>query len=198
MRHVRLAMKRLACVCAIVGAVVLTSVSFSAQGTTRVLVVTGGHAFEAEPFFKLFRDNPAITSAAAEHDGASASAWERDDLAAFDVIVLYDMPRHITPAQQAKLRSLFERGTGLVVLHHALVSFQDGPTDHLAGAGPPRTAGSLGQGGVRRRGNARHDPGHRPSHHSGHEGLHHRDEIRGFRVGGDVHPLLGGARPGSR
>ncbi len=127
MRHARLAMKRLACICAILGAVVLTSVSFSAQGAARVLAVTGGHAFEAEPFFGLFRDNAAITVAAAEHGTERATAWERDDLATFDVVVLYDMPRSITPAQQGKMRSLFERGAGLVVLHHALVSCQDWP-----------------------------------------------------------------------
>jgi hypothetical protein len=32
------------------------------QGKVRVLLVTGGHGFEKEPFFKLFQDNPDITS----------------------------------------------------------------------------------------------------------------------------------------
>ena len=202
MRHVRLAMKRLACVCAIVGAVVLTSVSFSAQGTTRVLVVTGGHAFEAEPFFKLFRDNPAITSAAAEHDGASASAWERDDLATLHVVVLYDMPRSITPAQQAKMRSLFERGTGLVVLHHALVSFQDWPDyERIIGgrypqppAGQPQISDAVGY---------QHDVDvpvtildSRHPITAGMKDFTIRDEIYwGFRVGSDVRALLGTTHP---
>ena len=202
MRHAGLAMKRLACVCAIFGAVILTSVSFSAQGTTRVLVVTGGHAFEAEPFFKLFRDNPAITFSAAGHDGASATAWERDDLATFDVIVLYDMPRSITPAQQAKMRSLFERGTGLVVLHHALVSFQDWPDyERIIGGrypDPPK-----GQPAVSNRLGYEHDvevpvtildASHPIT--AGMKDFTIRDEIYwGFRVGGDVHPLLGTTHP---
>ena len=38
----------------------------------RVLVVTGGHAFEKEPFFKLFQDNPDITYQAVEHPNAHA------------------------------------------------------------------------------------------------------------------------------
>ena len=39
----------------------------------RVLVVTGGHGFEKEPFFKLFKDNPDITFQAVEHPNAYTS-----------------------------------------------------------------------------------------------------------------------------
>jgi len=202
MRHARLAMKRLACVCAIVGAVALTSVSFSARGTTRVLIVTGGHAFEVEPFFQVFRHNAAITFTAAEHGTDTATAWERGDLASFDVVVLYDMPRSITPAQQARVRSLFERGTGLVVLHHALVSFQDWPDyERIIGGRypePPR-----GQPAVSDKLGYEHDAevpvtildaAHPIT--AGMKGFTIRDEIYwGFRVGGDVHPLLGTTHP---
>ncbi len=38
----------------------------------RVLLVTGGHPFEKEPFFKLFQDNPDITYQAVEHPDAHA------------------------------------------------------------------------------------------------------------------------------
>jgi hypothetical protein len=202
MRHARLAMKRFTCVCAIFGAVVLTAVSFSAQRSTRVLVVTGGHAFEAEAFFKLFRDNPAITTTAAEHAGTSATAWERDDLATFAAIVLYDMPRTITSAQQARLRSLFERGTGLVVLHHALVSFQDWPEyERIIGGRYPEPP--KGQPAVSDKLGYEHDvevpvtildAAHPIT--AGMKDFTVRDEIYwGFRVGGDVHPLLGTTHP---
>jgi type 1 glutamine amidotransferase len=202
MRHARLAMKRLACVCAIFGAVALAPVSFSAQGTARVLVVTGGHAFEAEPFFRLFRDDPAIMSTASEHTGASATAWERDDLAIYDVVVLYDMPRTITPAQQAQMRSLFERGTGLVVLHHALVSFQGWPDyERIIGGRYPEPP--KGQPAVSDKVGYEHgvevpvtilDAAHPIT--AGMKDFTIRDEIYwGFRVGGDVHPLLGTTHP---
>src|SRR5438552_15655418 len=120
-------MKALACICASLVAASLAPASFAGEAKTKVLVITGGHGFETEPFFQVFRDNPAITFTAAEHAKTNATAWERDDLASFDAVVLYDMPMKITPAQQAKLLSLFERGTGLVVLHHALCAFQDWP-----------------------------------------------------------------------
>jgi hypothetical protein len=202
MRLARLTMQRLACLCAIVGAVVLASVSFGAEGTTRVLIVTGGHAFEEGPFFQLFRDNPDIAFVAAEHDGASATAWERDDLVTYDVVVLYDMPRIITPAQQGKMCSLFERGAGLVGLHHALVSFQDWPDyERIIGgrypqppAGQPQVSAAVGY---------QHDVDvpvtildTRHPITAGMKDFTIRDEIYwGFRVGGDVHPLLGTTHP---
>jgi hypothetical protein len=47
----------------------------AAEGNTRlkVLVVTGGHGFEQEPFFKMFKDNPDITFTHAEHAKTNAT-----------------------------------------------------------------------------------------------------------------------------
>jgi type 1 glutamine amidotransferase len=91
-----------------------------------VLVVTGGHGFKEQPFFRMFDENPDIHYVTARQDQA-AEAYDSADLARFDAIVLYDSPSRITPAQQARFLSLFQRGTGLVVLHHALLSYQDWP-----------------------------------------------------------------------
>jgi type 1 glutamine amidotransferase len=93
----------------------------------KVLVVTGGHGFEQEPFFKMFLDNPEIAFTAAAHSKTNASVYERDDLLSYDVVALYDMPQKITEEQKARFLSLFSKGVGLVVLHHALVSYQDWP-----------------------------------------------------------------------
>jgi type 1 glutamine amidotransferase len=100
----------------------------------KVLVVTGGHGFQAQPFFKMFEDNPDISYVAAAQT-AAAEAYDREDLLAFDVVVLYDSPSEITPHQKARFRALFQRGTGLVVLHHALLSYQKWPEyEQVAGA----------------------------------------------------------------
>jgi len=93
----------------------------------KVLVVTGGHGFEEEPFFKMFSDNAAITFTAAEHAKTNASVYDRHDLLSYDVVVLYDLPQNITEAQKAKFTALFDKGIGLVVLHHALASYQKWP-----------------------------------------------------------------------
>src|SRR5438309_559875 len=44
-----------------------------ASEKTRVLVVTGGHGFEKDAFFKLFKDNPDIAYEAVEHPTAYSS-----------------------------------------------------------------------------------------------------------------------------
>ncbi len=92
----------------------------------KTLVVTGGHAFDQAPFFKLFSDNPELEVTAASHASkTNASVYDRDDLLSYDVVVLYDMPQRLTDAQKRHFRALFDKGIGLVVLHHALGSFQD-------------------------------------------------------------------------
>ena len=92
----------------------------------KVLVLTGGHGFKREPFFRMFADNPDIAFSEAKHSQA-AEGYESDDLLKQDAVVLYDMPKTITDAQKAKFMSLFERGIGLVVLHHALCAYQQWP-----------------------------------------------------------------------
>lgn len=92
---------------------------------TRVLVVTGGHPFEADPFFAIFDDIPGIH-------------WSRDRTPGrgFDVIVFYDMPGlsftsgeppvelSDPPAATRKLfASLLAEGVGLVFLHHAVAGW---------------------------------------------------------------------------
>jgi uncharacterized protein len=98
----------------------------NAAAPLRLLIVTGGHTFKAEPFFKMFTDDAGLTYAAATQDQA-AEAYERPDLLDFDAVLLYDSPTEITEAQKARFRALFEKGIGVVVLHHALLSYQKWP-----------------------------------------------------------------------
>jgi type 1 glutamine amidotransferase len=88
--------------------------------------VTGGHGFQAQPFFRMFDEDPGISYVAARQEQA-AEAYDREDLASYDVVVLYDSPSKISEAQKARLLALLQRGAGLVVLHHALLSYQDWP-----------------------------------------------------------------------
>jgi type 1 glutamine amidotransferase len=101
--------------------------SFAADSPLRVLVVTGGHGFESKPFFRMFEENAAITFTNAVQAKTSSSAYDRDDLLTYDCVVLYDMVQPITEAQKAKLLAALDKGIGLVVLHHALVSYQGWP-----------------------------------------------------------------------
>lgn len=111
----------------------------------KVLVVTGGHGFEQEPFFKMFRDNPEIEFTAVVHSPTNSAAYERPDLLSYDAVVLYDMVKEISEAQKARFLSLFEKGVGLVVLHHALVSYQHWPDfERIIGGRYPEGDGKSG------------------------------------------------------
>jgi type 1 glutamine amidotransferase len=167
----------------------------------RVLLFTGGHGFAKEPFFQIFQDNPEITVTQVEHTKNTADGWERADLAAADVVVLYDMPKTISPAQQERMCSLFARGTGLVVMHHSLVSVH-GWTDYeriIGGIYPTNSPPGTSATGYR------HDVeipvvvatrDHPIT--AGLQDFTVKDEIYwGYRVGPDVTPLLTTTHPES-
>ncbi|CAN5427708.1 ThuA domain-containing protein [soil metagenome] len=99
---------------------------------TSILVVTGGHPFEAEPFFAVFDDLSAT----------HGFTWMAADAptTGTDVVVFYDMPglrftRADPPVdltapndeQRAVMRQLLDNGTGLVFLHHAVASWPAWP-----------------------------------------------------------------------
>jgi type 1 glutamine amidotransferase len=169
----------------------------------KVLIVTGGHGFERKPFFDMFRQEPDLTFEEARQ-GQSATAYERDDLRDFDVVLLYDMKQEITAEQRRALVSLTERGTGIVVLHHALVSYQDWPEyEKIAGGRYPE--GQDHRGEVTKELGYRHDVDIPveiiAKDHPVAAGLSDfviHDEIYwGFRVAPDVTPLLRTSHPDS-
>ncbi len=92
----------------------------------RVLVVTGGHGFEKEPFFKLFKDNPDITYQAVEHPKAHAMLTT-EAAKQYDVIVTYDFNQKITDEAKADFVARLKDGKGLVVLHHSIAAYPEWP-----------------------------------------------------------------------
>jgi type 1 glutamine amidotransferase len=89
----------------------------------RVLVVTGGHDFEREPFFALFQGYDDITYQAVEHPKAH-DLFKPDAANQYDVLVLYDMWQDISDEAKANFVNLLQQGKGLVALHHCLASYQ--------------------------------------------------------------------------
>jgi type 1 glutamine amidotransferase len=98
-------------------------------GVIDTLVVTGGHPFQAEPFFAVFDALPGI----------SWSAATTPELG-HDVVVFYDMPglrftrgdpplEMIEPSTSHRdvIRELCASGTGLVFLHHAIAGWPTWP-----------------------------------------------------------------------
>ena len=90
----------------------------------RLLVVTGGHEFDAS-FWEIFKSRPNWKMDQRVHEPAdTCTAYDRPLAPDYDAVILYDMPRNITEAQQQNFLAIFERGVGVVVLHHALAGLQ--------------------------------------------------------------------------
>jgi type 1 glutamine amidotransferase len=98
----------------------------AAGAKTRVLIVTGGHDFEQEPFLAMFKANPQIVFEAVEHPKAHARLGA-EAARGYDVLVLYDMWQPISPEAKADFLARIKEGKGLVALHHCLASYQAWP-----------------------------------------------------------------------
>jgi len=113
-------------VCGLVCGVVLSATAADSGRKIRVLLITGGHDFEKEPFFQMFKDNPQLTYRAVEHPNAQA-LLRPDSAKNFDVMVLYDMHQEISEQAKADFLQWLKKGKGLVVLHHAIADYQQWP-----------------------------------------------------------------------
>ncbi len=98
------------------------------EGKIRVLVVTGGHDYEIEPFNAMFAAIPDVTAHQATYPTV-AESLKPELTDKYDVIVFYDMwAQGITPAQQEGFTALLKRGIGVVALHHTMAAHQEWPT----------------------------------------------------------------------
>jgi len=92
----------------------------------RVLIVTGGHNFERDAFFALFKGHPDITYR--EVVQPDAQAWFSPEKASeYDVLVWYDMYQDIFERARKDLAALLNKGKPLVALHHCLAGYQNWP-----------------------------------------------------------------------
>ena len=95
-----------------------------ATAPARLLVVTGGHDFDAS-FWEIFKNRTEWKMEQRSHQPAdTCTVYDRPIEKDFDVVLLYDMPRNISEAQQRNFLALFEQGVGVVILHHALAGLQ--------------------------------------------------------------------------
>ncbi len=92
----------------------------------RVLLVTGGHDYDKEPFHAMFEGHPDIVVRHVEQP--QAQEWFAPDKAdAYDVMVWYDMYPRISESARDNLVALMEKGKPLVALHHALAGYREWP-----------------------------------------------------------------------
>jgi len=84
----------------------------------RVLVVTGGHDYDPS-FHSVTEGYPDLRVTVDPHP----KAYSRDLRPRYDVILFYDMVNEVPEDQRRNLLDFAEAGKGLVVMHHALCSY---------------------------------------------------------------------------
>ena len=100
--------------------------SGDADNKIKVVVVTGGHGFEHDPFFTAFDSFDDITYVEAVQKDHS-ELFENIDDWQFNVIVLYNMTQKISPKRQENFKTLLKQGVGLLATHHSLAAYSDWP-----------------------------------------------------------------------
>jgi uncharacterized protein len=106
----------------IIGILIITSVSTSAK-KLNVIVVTGGHNFDRESFFKMFDSFEGVIYTELKHPEANLQLGTIDPKT-FDAVVFYDMPKTISEAEKESYYKLLKLGKGLLFLHHSQCSYQ--------------------------------------------------------------------------
>ena len=106
----------------------------------KIAVITGGHPFDVQPFHDMFRTWAGIDAYIQHTDEFASEPQEIRD--GYDAIVFYSMVQQSISDDVAwyagRPKSVYERlgqtRQGIVLLHHALMSYQDWPQwDELAG-----------------------------------------------------------------
>ncbi len=92
----------------------------------KVVVVTGGHGFEHDPFFKVFDGMETVNYVEAVQKDHSElfediSGWD------YDVMVFYSMTQNISPKRRKNFVKLLSQGVGVVALHHTMGAYQQWP-----------------------------------------------------------------------
>ena len=102
--------------------------------TIKVMVVTGGHAFDTLEFFQLFDGMEEIEYEHFEQPNANRRIV--DGIAEdFDVLVFYDMWQNISLEERTAYLQLTQQGKPFLFLHHSLVSYQNWPEFELIRGG---------------------------------------------------------------
>ena len=97
------------------------SASGRVAGAVKGLLITGGHDHDAA-FYTIFDGCKDLASLPVV---TSATAFKTDLRGKYDVLIMYDFTRDLDEASRKNLRDFVESGGGVVVLHHALLDYQN-------------------------------------------------------------------------
>jgi type 1 glutamine amidotransferase len=98
-----------------------------AKSPVRILVVTGGHAYDKPSFNEMLNSlGENITNEVVEFP-AAYDLFQKENRDKYDVLVFYHMWQKITPEQEKMFANCIFEGKPLVVLHHSICAFDGWP-----------------------------------------------------------------------
>jgi type 1 glutamine amidotransferase len=101
-------------------------ITFIQAQPIKIMLVTGGHAYDTIQFFDMFDALEGIEYTHFEQPKANQKLVK--DLAKdFDVLVFYDMWKSISEAEKSAWLKLTQQGKPFLFLHHSIASYQDWP-----------------------------------------------------------------------
>jgi type 1 glutamine amidotransferase len=92
----------------------------------RVLVIAGGHPYSVKPFRAIFAGYPDMECTFVE-EKQGGEAFDNIANWHYDAIVLYNYMKKPSPEQWQNFLQLLDRGTGLVIWHHAIYGYRPVP-----------------------------------------------------------------------
>lgn len=95
----------------------------------KVLVITGGKKIQEDDFFAIFDSYKSISYSKAVQPDAN-NILTTDSIKYFDAIIFYDVVQEISENQKKAFMNLTKAGTGMVFVHHSLVSYHNWPEYH--------------------------------------------------------------------
>ena len=108
---------------AIIAHTYMAACSVQGSVTPRILVVTGGHAYDTAAFENFFLQSHEVNADMIMQPQAN-QALANGKFKDYEAVVFYDMWQDISPGQKKAFLELTQNGTGLIFLHHSLVSYQ--------------------------------------------------------------------------
>lgn len=115
--------RRLFCLLA---ALVISSSLFAAK-PIRLLIVTGGHGYNADGFNQMLASfSPEIVYRVVEFP-AAFTMFKPGNRKEYDVLVFYHMWQTISADQKEDLADCIRKGKPVVVLHHSICAFDNWP-----------------------------------------------------------------------
>ena len=92
----------------------------------RILLITGGHGFDKDPFYAFVQSLPGCVVTEVKHPNALIM-FRPENRASYDVVLFYDMPNQINEQEKEDFLACLKTGKGMIVWHHAFCSYQDWP-----------------------------------------------------------------------